>query len=580
MINVKRGITISEPSTSIDMGVLLEGNANDDNIINIQDFGILAAGYGKAQGENGYDGRADFDCNDIINIADFGLLAANYAKSSPITVTQPVLGGVYHIIASNWPQVLGYAPDMGPDDFNADLPMLERLLDAAKDRSSGYGLEPVLASSVDTDIAGNKFIFHIRPGVKFHDGSDLNAEVVVWNFQLLINAGHLEYLDYFKAIKIVDNMTVEIDFNQFNNQLLEAWGTTLIFSKTAYDSFANGDLQTYRDWAASHVVGTGPFMLQEFVRDNHLFMVKNPHYWRPGQPYLDSIQVRYTPDAVTAQAVFQSGQADEWDGAPVENQAQLVNRGYIRVSNWAALPLSIWPNTADSTSIWNRLYLREALEYALDKTALAKVLGCGFYTPLTMLAPPGEWGYDPNYQARSYDPAKAKFLLAADGFPNGLATTLLILNDSSCIKAGTAIKAYLDAVGIQTTLDIADPGRFYGAIRGFTPPQSLSLMWTGMDVNYLTTYMHWFSTDPFTNMAYLGHTADQQALDVRAGTAVSLADQKAFTTQIVRYMADRALVIPLYKMPSAVMVQNWVHCDRFSQGFNRWQSENTWMDQH
>jgi len=86
LINVKRNVVISTPSTAVDMGTLLEGNANDDSIINISDFGILAVSYMKTDGEPGYDARADFDRNGIINISDFGLLAVNYMQMSPIDV--------------------------------------------------------------------------------------------------------------------------------------------------------------------------------------------------------------------------------------------------------------------------------------------------------------------------------------------------------------------------------------------------------------------------------------------------------------------------------------------------------------
>ena len=87
LINVKRNVVISTPSTAVDMGTLLEGNANDDIIINISDFGILAVSYMKMEGEPGYDARADFDRNGIINISDFGLLAVNYMIMSPVDVS-------------------------------------------------------------------------------------------------------------------------------------------------------------------------------------------------------------------------------------------------------------------------------------------------------------------------------------------------------------------------------------------------------------------------------------------------------------------------------------------------------------
>jgi len=81
-----RDYTTSLTSLAVDMGALLEGNANDNNIINISDFGILAVAYGKTGGQEDYDARANFDRNNIINISDFGLLAINYAKTAPVTV--------------------------------------------------------------------------------------------------------------------------------------------------------------------------------------------------------------------------------------------------------------------------------------------------------------------------------------------------------------------------------------------------------------------------------------------------------------------------------------------------------------
>jgi peptide/nickel transport system substrate-binding protein len=283
---------------------------------------------------------------------------------------------------------------------------------------------------------------------------------------------------------------------------------------------------------------------------------------------------------MTAQNIFLAGEADQWSGAPIKNQSDLVKQGYVRVSGWAAMPISVWPNTATPSSVWNDKRLRLALDYALDKEALAKALGFGFYTPMYMLAAAGEWGYDPNYAARKYDVAKAKQLLAEAGYPNGLKTNLLIANDPSSQDTGVAVKSYLDAAGIQTNLDVADPGRFYGAVWGTNPNPGLSIMWSGKDVTNLVTYMRWFSSDPFTNLSYLGHTPEQLALDEAAKNAASAADQKTATVNIVKYMTDEARIVPLYDTPSAVMVQKYVHTDQFSQGFIRWQTENVWMDKH
>jgi hypothetical protein len=87
LTNVKRSVVISAPSTAVDMGTLLAGDANCDGIINISDFGILAVSYMCSVGEPCYDCRADFDCNGIINISDFGLLAVNYMEISPVDIS-------------------------------------------------------------------------------------------------------------------------------------------------------------------------------------------------------------------------------------------------------------------------------------------------------------------------------------------------------------------------------------------------------------------------------------------------------------------------------------------------------------
>lgn len=129
---------------------------------------------------------------------------------------------------------------------------------------------------------------------------------------------------------------------------------------------------------------------------------------------------------------------------------------------------------------------------------------------------------------------------------------------------------------------MADPGRFFGTIYN-TPPgpdNDLSLWITGRDTNYLMTYMRWFSTTPFTDLSYLGHTPEQEAMDKQAQKLTKPKDQEAATKKLVRYITDNALVIAIYDPPAAAMQQPWVHSPRYVQGFVRWQSEEVWMEKH
>jgi len=503
-------------------------------------------------------------------------------SSSGLAQQTPVYGGVMRWITSQTPQMLSYVPAMGPGDRTAIFPGAEALVDTTKERQTASGIEPVLAEKVVEDPKKLTITWHIRKGVKFHDGSELDAEVARWNLQQVLDAKAMPYSSYLKGMKVVDKYTLVMELNDYSNQLVPSWGWwSAMYSKAAWEKASGGDLEKGKEWARTHIVGTGPFMLKDFKRDVSMTWVKNPNYWRKGRPYLDGIEVRYIPESMTASTMMQAKEADMWE-ADAKNQVDLVKKGFKRQASWPALGYAIWPNTANPNSKWKDKRLREAIEYALDKDAIAKALGFGLYKPLKSLPPEGEWGYDPNYNPRPYNPAKAKELLAAAGYPNGLKAKLLVFFTPDWKDAGTAIKQYLDAAGFQIDLDVADPGRFFGTIYN-TPPGpdlDLSFWFTGRDTNYLMTYMRWFSTEPFTTLSFLGRTPEQAAMDKQAQKLIKIKDQEAITKKLMRHITDEALVIPVYDPPMAVIDQPWVHTNRYEQGFVRWQTEETWMEKH
>jgi len=509
----------------------------------------------------------------------FGIAAAGFCQQN----ATPVYGGVLRIIYPAGPAMMSYVPMMTPQEHTQIFPAGERLVDTTRDRTKGGGVEPVLAEKVDEDVKGLKITWHIRKGVKFSDGSDLDADVVRWNFQQIIDSQTLPYKECFKDMKVTDKYTLVMDLNKYSNQLVPSWGWwPIITSKAAWDKASGGDLEKGKEWARTHIVGTGPFTLKEYVRDDHMTWVKNPNYWRKGRPYLDGIEYKYIPDNVTAAAMMQAKQADAWAQAPVSFQADLMKKGFKRQSSWPALGYSIWINTANPKSKWQDKRLREAVEYAIDKEAVAKALGFGLLKPLKSLPPVGEWGYDPNYNLRPYNPAKAKQLLAEAGYPNGLKAKLLVFTTQDQRDAATALKQYLDEAGFQIDIDVADPGRFFGTIYTNPPGPDLDLsFWmTGRDSNYLMTYMRWFSTEPFTVLSFLGHPEGQAQADVDAQKLTSPKAQEAATRKLMRIITDNALVIPIYDQPSAEMDQPYTHSGRYEQGLVRWQTEEVWMDKH
>jgi len=497
-------------------------------------------------------------------------------------------GGILRIIAPSGPTVMSYVPWMGPADRAAIFPAAEALVDTTTERGLfTLGIEPVLAESVDVDEEELTITFHIREGVYFHDGSELTAEVARWNLQQVIDGGVMPYMDYYESMEVTDKYTLVIHMTAYNNQMMPTWGWwTAMYSKEAWENAGATDDER-KEWARNHIVGTGPFMLQEYERDVSITWVKNPNYWREGKPYLDGIQVTYIPDPVTARAMFEAGEADVW-GAPAKDAIELVDMGYYKQSGWPMLPMGIIPNTAHPDSIFQDIRLREAVEYALDKEAIAQAMGHGLSEPVKSLPMSGEWGYDPE-RGRTYDPQKAKDLLAACGYSlaNPCEITLVSLNDPVTQDAVTMVKSYLDAVGFLVTLDLADPGRYWGGTFFWLTPDQLGpdadLVWGfagGMDTNYLQTYIRWFSTEPFSDLSYLGHTDEQRDMDVQAMAAIEIEDQIEWITTIMDYICDNCLVIPVYGTRSYVIQQPYVHSTQFTQGFVRWMTEEVWMEPH
>jgi ABC-type oligopeptide transport system substrate-binding subunit len=92
--------------------------------------------------------------------------------------------------------------------------------------------------------------------------------------------------------------------------------------------------------------------------------------------------------------------------------------------------------------------------------------------------------------------------------------------------------------------------------------------------------MRWFSTEPFTDLSFLGHTPEQEKLDKEAQKLTRIKDQIEATRKAVRYLMDNALVIPVYDAPAAAIQQPWVHSTQYEQGFIRWQTEEVWMEKH
>ena len=263
------------------------------------------------------------------------------------------------------------------------------------------------------------YIFHLRKGVKFHDGTDFNAQAAKWNLDFWVKAKR-PTIDKVTSVEVVDNYTIKCNLSGWDSVLENDFSRqTYMISPTAYEKHGE-------KWANTHPVGTGPFKLIEFKRKSYLKFDKFKDYWEKKDgddlPYLDGLFVAQIPDPMTAIAALKAREVDALMGVDTVTASELLATGDY-VADWIpGLTIVIVMNSMNPESIWSDKRMRAALEYAVDKEKISKSLGYGFVHPMYEIVKhcPG----NPKKTVRKYDPEKAKKLMKEAGYPEGVKVTL------------------------------------------------------------------------------------------------------------------------------------------------------------
>ncbi len=485
-------------------------------------------------------------------------------------------GGTLRCIAGAIPNVLGYGPEKAPSDNFYMLPVIERLAEWGDESGTIVG---VLAESWEADPEALTFTWHLREGVKFHDGTDWNAEACRWNFQLALDNARLSDGQYIDSMEVVDEHTLKMHLNAFAWNMLENWGLMSPISPTAFMNSGTTEEERIA-WARVNAVGTGPYTVDDWQRDDHIRFVKNDNYWRDGMPYLDAIEIRYIPDPMTAAAMMEAGEADMWFAvSDVPSIVALEEKGMKL--NWGpGMFVTLLMNSADPDSYFAIKEVREAIEYALDRPAIAEMMGQGMFEAFHQMASSTWPGYVEGYDPRPYDPERAMELLAQAGFPEGFSTT--IMGTDMARDEIAAIQAYLGEVGIIIEPDIADLGRYFGSVFG-TGWDDIVFTMSGINPSATDLFVH-YGPDPMTfrtgniykSPEYLALCAE--ALDPTVYD--SILDAMPKIKEAIRQAGEDAMIIPLWRTAEAGIMQTYVHSDYPLIHGIIWTPHDDWMEEH
>jgi len=326
---------------------------------------------------------------------------------------------------------------------------------------------PVLAESYDVSKDGLVYTIKLKKGIKFHDGTDFKADAVKANFDRVTNPENkLKRYGLYSNIaktEVVDDYTARITlktaFSAFINNLAHPSG--VMISPAA--------IAKYGKDIASNPVGTGPFKFVEWNRTDFLKVTKFDGYWHKGYPKVDTITWKPVIDSNSRAAVMQTGEAHFTYPVPYELAEVLKAKpGLELVAAPSIIVRYLSMNTQQKP--FDNAKVRQAINYAINKDAVAKVAFGGYATPADAVVPAGV-EFSIKTGLWPYDVAKAKQLMAEAGYPNGFETELWsAYNHTIAQKVTQVLQQQLAQIGVKVKITLLEAGQRVEKVESWPDP--------------------------------------------------------------------------------------------------------------
>src|SRR5580700_1688415 len=325
-----------------------------------------------------------------------------------------------------------------------DQNLYSRLL---QPNATGTGLLPDLATSWTISNKGLTYTFHLRPGAEFSNGMPVTANDVVYSIQRsrAYKGGWGFLLTPVKTITAPDAHTVVITLSQPHAPLLAD------LAMYAYSVVPESLVKAQGAGFFQHPVGSGPFMVTSYSPDSEVDLAANPYFYGT-KPQVKKVKILIVPNDNARVLMLESKKADVIENPP----GNLVDQ----IDKTPGLSVQLFPSTrVDFVQLdehfkpFKNVLVRQAINYALDRSAIVKLAYQGHATPGSSFLPYKMEYYDSALTPYPYNPAKAKQLLAQAGYPHGFSAFLITVSGDVAGQAeAIVLKSELAAVGINLSI--------------------------------------------------------------------------------------------------------------------------------
>ncbi|MCE2489865.1 MAG: ABC transporter substrate-binding protein [Anaerolineae bacterium] len=345
--------------------------------------------------------------------------------------------------------------------ISATRPLYDGLVRYGADGS----IQPGLAQSWEISEDGRTYTFHLREGVKFHNGEDFNAHAVstIWEYGMTPTNQWLSYYDSVASaddIVVVDDYTVEVTTSEPDAFFLSEVANGWFALPPAY--LAEVGLEAFE----AAPVGTGPFMLENWAPGYRIELRAFPEYWNPEQPKVERLTFRIISDATTRMAAIQTGEVDIVTRLNTDDVVLLETNPDVNIVTYPndRVYYVAFKNVGNGagTALENKL-VRQAMNLAVDREGIVAALFSGHGQTISGFVIPSNLGYDPSLQPYAHDPQQAMELLTEAGYPDGFEIGMGCPTDAytNINEVCLSVQRDLGNIGIDVDLEFKSTNAYW-----------------------------------------------------------------------------------------------------------------------